>query len=285
MTFHGGGWSGQSRPRTDCGRRDQAFLTRADLAVQSRRSYAQSLTELRSKSATTTCSSSLTPVGSLACSWERARRRPGTAMSRPPERGWWLTSWCASIVVANRRTARARSRTRSSSDCGGAMTSPCAKRRCGACSARPPLEPRRSSRSTSRHRPRQPPRGRTQQRWRHRPPALPDRIGATDPAADRRSVARPAVSHRSAPSTWSRTRARRRVPVNRRLSYRCAEEIFRAATSGWTLHHSAITHFARGQRRATDADGQEPPHEPAVAAEVRPTGPRRRRRAYRCARP
>jgi hypothetical protein len=127
MTFHGGGWSGQSRPRTDCGRRDQAFLTRADLAVQSRRSYAQSCTELRPKSATTTCSSRLTPVGSLACSWERARRRPGTAMSRPPERGWWLTSWCASIVVANRRTAHARSRTRSSSDCGGAMTSPCRK--------------------------------------------------------------------------------------------------------------------------------------------------------------
>ncbi len=61
-----------------------------------------------------------------------------------------------------------------------------------------------------------------------------------------------------------------------RLSYRRAEEIFRAASGGWTLHqlrHSAITHLAE-DNVALPMLMAKRPHKPAVPAEVRQTEPR-----------
>jgi len=66
-----------------------------------------------------------------------------------------------------------------------------------------------------------------------------------------------------------------------RLSYRRAEEIFRAAT-GWTLHQ--LRHFlchhapGREQRRSAPAHGQVPPRLAALAPALRPPRHRGRRR-------
>jgi integrase/recombinase XerD len=73
-----------------------------------------------------------------------------------------------------------------------------------------------------------------------------------------------------------------------RLSYRRAEALFREASGGWTLHqlrHSALTHPGRAEREPAAVDGQEPSHQPAVAAALR--APRRRSRggAHRGHRP
>ena len=57
-----------------------------------------------------------------------------------------------------------------------------------------------------------------------------------------------------------------------RLSYRQAEDLFKAASGGATLHqlrHSALTHDAEARGVDSDADGQERPHVGRLAGQVR----------------
>jgi integrase len=119
---------------------------------------------------------------------------------------------------------------------------------------------------------------------------LPDRLRAAAPAADRRARGWAAVPGRPRPR--SRPRASRRRPLPRHrpgppLLPACRDAVppglrrVDAASAAPLGTHPP----GRAEREPAAADGQEPPHQPAVVATLRPAGCRSCRGAHRGDRP
>jgi integrase len=121
---------------------------------------------------------------------------------------------------------------------------------------------------------------------RARLPALADRHRPSAVAADRRQDVGAGVLDRSAREPGPRTGGGRSVPAHRPGAAVLPPRAGALRAGDWRVDTAPAAPLrahapGRGQRRVAAADGQEPPHQPAVAAEVRAARRRRRREADR----